>query len=275
VSERLAGIGIDTSVVVVDTEGDRRASTPLAELAGRGVFVKEIQAAVLDGRADVAVHSAKDLPPTSPEGLVLASVPERVDHADALVGAPLLVLGPGATVATGAPRRRALLLAERPDLQIVGMRGNVATRLAAIGQHGVEAVVVAVAALLRLGLVDRIAERLDPDRFVPQVGQGAIALECAVGTPSVELMARIDDPGAHRALLAERAFLEELGVGCELPGGAFASLAGDVVTIRGVLLSEDGSTVVRGVDADVDPSRAGRMLADRLRGDFDRASGAG
>ncbi len=272
VSERLAGISVDTDVVVVDTEGDRQASTPLVELAGRGVFVKEVQAAVLDGRADVAVHSAKDLPPTSPEGLVLASVPERADPADALVGSPLLVLGPGATVATGAPRRRALLLAERPDLRIVALRGNVATRLAALGRNDVQAVVVAVAALERLGLLDRVAQRLDPDRFVPQVGQGAIALECAAGTTALELVARIDDEDAHRALLAERAFLEELGAGCELPGGALAEVRDELVTIRGVLLSTDGAVAVRGVDADVDAARAGRMLAARLRSGFDRAS---
>lgn len=272
VAAELAAVGVRTELVVVQTEGDRRADVPLGELAGRGVFTKEIQAALLEGRADVAVHSAKDLPPAPTPGLVLAAVPPRADPADAIVGVPLLVLGPGATVATGAPRRRALLLAERPDLQVVGLRGNVHTRLDAVGRDGVDAVVVAVAALERLGLADRIAERLDPQRFVPQVGQGALALECRLGDEACGLVERLDDPVAHRALDAERAFLDELGVGCELPGGAHATVEADRVVVRGVLCTADGSTVVRGEDADAVSDRAGRALAVRLRREFDRAT---
>ena len=201
-------------------------------------------------------------------------MPERADAADALVGATLAVLAPGATVATGAPRRRALLLAERPDLNVVGLRGNIATRLAALGVHGVDAVVVAVAALDRLGLSARMAERLDPVRFVPQVGQGAIALECASGGPVTSLLAAIDDEAARLAVTCERAFLLELGVGCELPGGAHATCSKGSVTVHGVLLSEDGSLVARGSESDPDPHRAGRALAERLRRELD-ASAAG
>lgn len=266
VAARLRSSGVDAELLVVETEGDRRQDVELAELGGRGVFTKEVQAAVLDGRADVAVHSAKDLPAVTPVGLLLAAVPERADAADALVGATLAVLAPGATVATGAPRRRALLLAERPDLNVVGLRGNIDTRLAAIGAHGVDAIVVAVCALDRLGLRARMAERLDPIRFVPQVGQGAIALECAAGSRVAVALAAIDDEPARLAVTCERAFLAELGVGCEVPGGAHASWSSDAVVVHGVLLSEDGALVARGTESGPDPVRAGRALASRLRG---------
>jgi hydroxymethylbilane synthase len=265
VVDRLAATGVVAVPVVVETEGDRRRDVALAELAGRGVFTKEVQAAVLDGRADVAVHSAKDLPPRVPDGLVLAAVPERGDPADALVGAALAVLHPGATVATGAPRRRALLLAARPDLHVVGLRGNVATRLAALEGKEVDAIVVAVAALERLGLGARVAERLDPGRFVPQVGQGAIALECAAAGDALGALAAIDDEEARRALTCERAFLAELGVGCDVPGGALATWSQATATVFGVLMSEDGAVVVRGSEVGEDPEQTGRRLAARLR----------
>jgi hydroxymethylbilane synthase len=265
VATRLRAIGVDAELVVVETEGDRRVDVALAELAGRGVFTKEVQAAVLDGQADVAVHSAKDLPAATHDGLVLAAVPERADAADGLVGSTLAVLAPGATIATGAPRRRALLLADRPDLNVVGLRGNIATRLEAVGTHGIDAVVVAVAALDRLGLRERLAERLDPVRFVPQVGQGAIALECGADTPVALVLGEIDDEAARLAVTGERAFLSELGVGCEVPGGAHATWTGATISIHGVLMAEDGAVVVRGSESSSDPDRAGRVLADRLR----------
>jgi hydroxymethylbilane synthase len=275
VAERLRAIGVDAELVVVETEGDVRRDVALVELAGRGIFTKEVQAAVLEGRADVAVHSAKDLPPLSPDGLLLASVPERLDPADAIVGAPLSVLGPGATVATGAPRRRAMLLAARPDLDIVPLRGNIATRLDAVGREGVDAVLVAMAALLRLGLEDRAAERLDPIHFVPQVAQGAIALECRRDAEQVvEALESIDDRAAHRAIVAERSFLDALGAGCELPGGAIATVTEGSVSLRAALMTDDGGVVVRGSDDDADPIRVGRALAARLRRELERAAGA-
>jgi hydroxymethylbilane synthase len=265
VTGKLGAIGVDAELVVVDTEGDRRGDVALAAIAGQGVFTKEVQAAVLDGRADVAVHSAKDLASTTPSGLVLAAVPERADPADALVGVPLQVLGPGATVATGAPRRRALLLSERPDLNIVGLRGNIETRLEALGTDGIDAIVVAIAALTRLGLEDRVAERLEPEHFIPQIGQGAIALECARGSDALEALVAIDDDDAHRALRCERAFLAELGAGCELPGGAYATCEHDWVVVQAVLMVEDGSQLVRGFTSEDEPELAGTSLAKRLR----------
>jgi hydroxymethylbilane synthase len=229
---------------------------------------------VLDGRADVAVHSAKDLPAEAPLGLVLVSVPERRDPADVLVGRSLGALSEGAIVATGAPRRRALLLAARPDLTIVGLRGNIDTRLASVGRDGIEAVVVAAAALDRLGLADAAAERLDPEIFVPQVGQGAIALECLDGGAFVELLEGVDDKAAHAAVRCERSFLAELGVGCDLPGGAWAQFDGKTATIRGVLATDDGTAMVRGSDSDPAPELAGRALAARLRREIANVGGS-
>lgn len=273
VAAKLDSIGVATELVVVDTEGDRKSDVALASLAGQGVFAKEVQAAVLEHRADVAVHSAKDLPSSTPPGLVLASVPARADPADALVGVALRVLGPGATVATGAPRRRALLLSERPDLNIVGLRGNIETRLSAVGTGGIDAVVVAVAALERLGLQERIAERLAPQYFTPQVGQGAIALECAEASGALEALEAIDDDDAHRALRCERAFLAELGAGCELPGGAYATCDDTSVIVNGVLMVEDGSAIVRGLTSEEEPELAGSSLAAHLRRELDSATG--
>src|SRR5580658_286615 len=184
VQRRLSDAGHESELLLVETRGDREADVDLATIGGQGVFAVEIQRAVLAGEADVAVHSAKDLPSVTPEGLVLASVPERLDPRDALVGRSLAGLGPGATVATGSPRRRSLLLERRPDLRVVGLRGNMATRFAAVNGSDVDAVVVAAAAVARLGEEQLIAERLDTDWFVPQVGQGALALEVRDGDAS-------------------------------------------------------------------------------------------
>jgi hydroxymethylbilane synthase len=168
VQERLRRCGVESELVPIVTHGDRDHEAPLEAIGGRGVFAVEVQRAVLDGTADVAVHSAKDLPSATPAGLDLVCVPERRDAADVLVGRSLAGLGPGATVATGSPRRRALLLERRPDLRIVGLRGNMATRLALPGRDGVDAVVAAMAALERLEADGLVSERLDPSWFVPR-----------------------------------------------------------------------------------------------------------
>ncbi|HUR76562.1 MAG TPA: hydroxymethylbilane synthase [Acidimicrobiales bacterium] len=220
-----ARLGGDTEIVVVKTEGDRKTDVALESLGGRGVFTKEVQAAVLDGRADITVHSAKDLPSSQElltDGLVLACVPERADPRDCLVGATLADLPRGATVGTGSARREALLRHLRPDLEFVGLRGNIATRLARVGE--LQAIVAAVAALERLDLGDRISETFDPDVFVPQVGQGALAVECREADAETRArLVKIDNAEAHACVLAERAFLAELGGGCDAPVGAHAS----------------------------------------------------
>jgi hydroxymethylbilane synthase len=268
VRDHLRAYGVDATLVHVETSGDIHSDVPIAVLGGQGVFAIEIQRAVLDGDADVAVHSAKDLPSVTPPGLVLASVPERRDAADVLVGRSLAGLGPGATVATGSPRRRALLLEKRPDLQIVELRGNMATRLARAGLDGVDAVVTAAAALERLNVSSLVAERLDPEWFVPQVGQGALALEAREDdADTIAILAKVCDADAFESVKAERAFLAELGAGCSIPAGAYATMSNAVISLRGVMLASDGSRSVRGVVQGRDPKVLGRKLARQLRDD--------
>ena len=268
VASRLAAIGVETELVHVETHGDRHHDVPIDRLGGQGAFAVEVQRAVLDGEADVCVHSAKDLPSTAPDGLRLVCVPERRDPSDALIGRSLAGLGPGATVATGSPRRRALLLERRPDLRVVGLRGNMATRFGTVGRDGVDAVVVATAALERLSRSDLSVERLDPEWFVPQVGQGAIALETRGDDgPTTELMERLNDASAMTALLAERAFLRELGSGCTIPAGAHATVVEGLVRLSGVMLALDGSRSVRVTLEGTDPRSVGARVARRLRDD--------
>jgi len=255
--------GLTAVVVVIETTGDRLSTQPLSELGGQGIFAKEIQRAVLDGEADVAVHSAKDLPSEKPEGLVLCCVPERVDPADALVGRSLAGLGPGATVATGSPRRRALLAAMRPDLSFVELRGNMARRFAAAGTNGIDAVIAAVAALERLGQSELLAERLDPEVFTPQVGQGALAIEARLGDPVIDLLAAIDDPVAHRCLVAERAFLTGIGAGCTVPAGAWCTEEAGALRLRAVMADRSGG-LERSEQTGTDPTSVGLAAANAL-----------
>lgn len=269
VQGRLREMGFTSELVLVDTKGDLDTAVDLATIAGQGVFTVEIQRALLEGRAEVAVHSAKDLPSATPEGLALVSVPERLDPADVLVGRSLAGLGPGATVATGSPRRRALLLERRPDLQVVALRGNMATRLAAAGKDGVDAIVAAKAALVRLSEESLVSERLDPTWFVPQVAQGALALEARIDDGATrDALTAINDEPALREVLAERAFLNELGAGCSIPAGANAESHGESLTLRGVMIAPDGTQSVRAELTSVEPWQLGRDLARLLRDDM-------
>ena len=266
VQRRLREVGVESVLVPLETQGDQRADVSLDELGAQGIFAVEVQRAVLNGDADVAIHSAKDLPSTTPDGLSLSCVPQRLDAADVLIGRSLAGLGPGATVATGSPRRRALLLERRPDLRVVGLRGNMATRFAAAGRNDVDAVVVAAAAVERLEQNDLIAERLDTAWFVPQVGQGALALEVRDDdNTTARVLASLNQPEAFSALVAERAFLRELGAGCAVPCGAYATVSGDTTTLRGVMLSVDGAVSVRSVRRGDDPYALGLALALELR----------
>jgi hydroxymethylbilane synthase len=259
----LARLDRPGELVIVTTTGDRHDDVPIRRLGGRGVFTKEIQDAVLDGRADVAVHSAKDLPSVTPPGLVLASVPERADPRDALVGGPLDALPTGARVATGSVRRRAQLAHARPDLTFAELRGNVPTRLAHAADH--DAVVIALAALERLGLVDERVHPLDPSVVLPQVAQGALAAECRADDDDTRAaLAGVEDPAARRAVDAERAYLAELGGGCDVPVGALAAVDGAKVTLTVVLASLDGRVVLRATAAGEDPVPVGRDAARRL-----------
>jgi hydroxymethylbilane synthase len=256
-------------LVVVDTTGDRLANVSIASLGGKGVFVKEVQAAVLDGRADVAVHSAKDLPSQTFEGLALAAVPERGDPRDALVGSRLADLAPGAVVATGSARRRAQLADLRPDLTFSGLRGNIPTRLEKAAQY--DAIVVAAVALERLDVSARIAEVLPVSVMVPQVGQGALAVECRDDDRDTRArLAAIEHPDSRRAVDAERAFLAELGGDCDLPAGAHAVVEGDGLRLDALLASLDGHIVLRHRANGASPVELGRQAARHL---LDRAGG--
>ena len=251
---------LDTEVVVISTAGDRNRDVPISAIGGRGVFTKEVQAAVLDGRADLAVHSAKDLPSApelQPEGLVLACVPERADPRDALVGSTLEGLSPGARIATGSVRRRAQLADRRPDLTFTELRGNMDTRVSKVPEGG--AVVVAFAALVRLGWEDRAAELLEPTVVLPQVGQGALAVECRAGDDATRVaLARMEHADSRRCVDAERTWLATLGGGCDLPAGAYCTADGRV---RAVLATFDGRVVLRDEIDDFDGATlAARML---------------
>lgn len=246
VAERLASRGVEVVEVLVDTLGDRTqaANTPLHSIGGQGVFAKEIQQAVLDGHADIAVHSAKDLPAVTPDGLILACVPVRGDVRDILIGSTLADLRPGAVVGTGSVRRRAQLAHTRADLQFAELRGNVGSRLAKVSQF--DAIVLALVPLGRLGFEDVRGEILSTDMMLPMVGQGAIGVECRVDDDSaLDALAGIDDDAAHTAVLCERSYLRRLGGGCELPVGALAIIDGDEILLDALVAAYDGSTIVR------------------------------
>jgi hydroxymethylbilane synthase len=256
-------LGGDAELVIVETTGDRRPDAPIHSIGGTGVFVREVQHAVLDGRADIAVHSAKDLPSEPAAGLLIAAVPERADVRDALVGSTLDALPTAARVATGSVRRRAQLAAIRPDVGFAELRGNIETRLRKAVDF--DAIVVASAALDRLGLEGEIAERLAPSVMLPQVAQGALAVECRADDDETRArLVAIDDTDAHRGVDAERAFLAELGGGCNLPCGALAVSEGGQLRLDVLLASLDGQRVLRATAAGADPAAVGREAARQL-----------
>jgi hydroxymethylbilane synthase len=271
VADRLEAAGWDVEVVRIPTSGDRvqrDRSLPLA----RGAFVKELEGALLDGRIDLAVHSAKDMPTDETPGVVVAALPLRGDARDALVtrdGAGLGSLPPGARVGTESPRRRAFLLSERPDLEVVGIRGNVDTRLVRLDEGQCEALVLALAGLERLGLAERVGEALDPERMVPAVGQGALAVQVRADDPLASAVAFLDHVPTRRAVLAERAFLTAMGGGCRAPFAAHARLEEGELVARGAALEPEGREVLRHTvrgpaeDAALLGRRLARVLLDR------------
>ncbi len=245
-----AATGAAVELVLVDTTGDRRQDVPLHVIGGQGVFVKEVQQAVLDGRADAAVHSAKDLPSEQHPGLVIGAFTQRRDPADALIGRALADLADGATVASGSVRRRAQLSSVRPDLRFVELRGNIATRLGRIPEDG--SIVMAVAALEVLGLTERIAQRLDPARFVPAVGQGCVAVEARVDDiATADALATVDHAPTRYAVSVERTFLAELGAGCTSPLGAHV----DGTTLHGFFATVTDAVALTGDSSDHEIAR--------------------
>jgi hydroxymethylbilane synthase len=246
VQSLLAAHAIETRIEIIQTTGDKITNVPLAQLgaqtSSKGLFTKELEDALLDGRIDLAVHSLKDMPTELPAGLVLAAVPERADPHDAVVGLPLEGLPRGAKVGTSALRRHAQLKSLRPDLQIESIRGNLDTRLRKLDDGQYQAIVLACAGLARLGWQTRIAERLSAARMCPAVGQGALALEVRQGDNRVAILNH--PPSAH-AVHAERACLRAFGGGCQIPMGAFARYQGESLHLHAVVASLDGQLVIR------------------------------
>jgi hydroxymethylbilane synthase len=269
-----AALSVQTEIVKIRTTGDRLSSIRLAAVGGKGLFVKELEEALLDGRADVAVHSAKDLPTELPDALAVAAFPERADPRDALVsrvrGATLATLARGARVATGSVRRVAQVRALRPDLEVAPMRGNVPTRLRKLEEdERLDALVLACAGLDRLGLSDRIDERVSADALLPAATQGVVALEARADDPLARDLAALDDPEAACAAIAERALLTGLRGDCDTPIAALTErLDADRIAVRGLVAAPDGSKIVRArVEADASrAAAAGAELAEVLIG---------
>jgi hydroxymethylbilane synthase len=264
VQQQLAVLGYPSRIEIVKTTGDKITDVPLAQVGTKGLFTKEIEEALLEGRADLAVHSLKDLPTELPAGLVLAAIPAREDPRDVLVGKRLADLPPGAKVGTGSLRRAAQLRKVRPDLWIEPVRGNLDTRLRKLDAGRYDAIVLAAAGLKRLGWEERIAEILSPDMVCPAVGQGALAIE--TGTTGLLACQPLNHPPTQSAVTAERSLLSALGGGCQVPVGAYATVAGDRLSLQAVVISPDGADLVRDRSEGpaADAQRIGRELGEAL-----------
>jgi hydroxymethylbilane synthase len=273
VAAGLAAGGEECRIEIVKTTGDKITDVPLAKVGTKGLFTKEIEEALLDGRADLAVHSLKDLPTELPAGLVLAAVPAREDARDAVVGRKLAQLAGGATVGTSSLRRAAQLRKLRPDLKIESVRGNLDTRLRKLEEGRYEAILLAAAGLKRLGWSGRIAEILPVEIMCPAVGQGALAIETREQGKAFEACRRLDDGATHAAVQAERGLLRALGGGCQVPIGAHAAVDGGRLRLLGVVASPDGSELLRAeTEGDAaDAGAIGRKLGEELLGRGGRA----
>lgn len=249
VAKKLRALGCEVELVKIQTSGDRLQGQ-VKDFGGKSLWVKEIEDALLEGAIDVAVHSAKDLPAELADGLTLGAYPEREDPRDVFVGAPgrrFASLAPGARIGTSSARRTALMRSLRPELELVPIRGNVPTRLARLESLGLDGVILAAAGLIRLGLEDQILDPLDPERYLPAAGQGALAVELRIDDEEVqELAARIDAREIGAQVRAERAFLFELGADCHVAVGAHATRHGSQLRLRALVLSPDGRTRVEG-----------------------------
>jgi hydroxymethylbilane synthase len=267
---REAHPGLVVELVPMTTQGDRIVDRSLAQVGGKGLFIKELEIAITERRADIAVHSMKDVPSDMPPGMTLAAMLARADPHDAFVSVrheSFSALPRGARVGTSSPRRQCQLKYARPDLQLLTLRGNVETRLRKLQEEQYDAIVLAAAGLIRLGLEDRITHRFDMDQFVPAVGQGVIGIECrADDARSVELVRALDDGPARQCCEAERAFALRLQGSCHSPIAAHAQISGEQVQLRGVIGAPDGQEIYRGVHHGplADVQAVGTALADRL-----------
>lgn len=272
--ERLASAWPDRRFVIVkiQTRGDREIDRPLPEIGGKGLFTEALEAGLLSGEVDLAVHSLKDLPTRLAEGLELGAVSERADPRDIWIArdggpAELGQAPAGFRVGSSSERRRAQLLARRPDLTVAPIRGNVETRLRKLDEGAYGALIMAAAGLLRLGWADRVTAFLEPPDWLPAPGQGALAVETRFGDPRIrQLVSAVDDPAARAETTAERALLEALEGGCQVPVGALGLAGGDELVLHGLVALPDGSQVVRaeGRGSLEAPAELGRLVAERL-----------
>jgi hydroxymethylbilane synthase len=261
---------LQVQLVPMSTQGDKILDTPLAKIGGKGLFVKELETAMLDGRADIAVHSMKDVPVAFPDGLVLQTICQREDPRDAFVSnqfQSLAQLPLGAVVGTSSLRRQCQLKALRPDLTVRDLRGNVNTRLAKLDNGEFAAIILAAAGLIRLGFAARIASFIEPEQILPANGQGAVGIECRSDDTAIQqLLAPLDHYATRLCVLAERAMNRRLQGGCQVPIGAFATLNGNQLQLRGLVGSLDGSQIIRAQhsgSADT-AEQLGLMVAEQL-----------
>lgn len=267
---REAHAGLAVELVPMTTQGDRILDRSLAQVGGKGLFIKELEIAISEGRADIAVHSMKDVPTDMPPGMTLAAMLTRADPHDAFVSsryANFSALPQGARVGTSSLRRQCQLMYARPDLQLLTLRGNVETRLRKLQEDQYDAIVLAAAGLIRLGLEDRITHRFDSEQFVPAVGQGIIGIECRDDDArSIELVRALNDDLAWQCCETERAFALRLQGSCQSPIAGYAQVNGGQLHLRGVIGSPDGKEIYRGVQSGslADRQAVGIALADRL-----------
>jgi hydroxymethylbilane synthase len=244
-----AGAGIEAEIIIIKTSGDKLQTSPLSQIGGQGIFVKELEEALLEETIDLAVHSVKDVPTDTPSRLMFPAVCRREDVRDCLVGAngaTLASLRQGARVGTGSLRRQAQLRRLRPDLDVRDLRGNVDTRLRKVESGEYEAVMLAKAGLDRLGLNNRITETMDPEVFLPAVGQGCVAVECRLrDTEASELASGLDDAETRTAIIAERSLLSALQGGCQVPMGAWARMERGELVLEACVCSVDGVQYVK------------------------------
>ncbi len=267
VAARLAELGAETRIEIIKTTGDKVLDVALSKAGGKGLFTKEIEDALLDASVDIAVHSLKDMPTEQPAGLLIAATPEREDVRDAIVGLPLARLPHGARVGTSSLRRAAQLRALRPDLAILEIRGNVDTRLRKLDEGHYDAILLAAAGLRRLGWQDRIAELIAVDQMCPAAGQGSLAIEVKEdNTKARDLIAQLNHAPTNDAVTAERALLQSMGGGCQVPIGAHARVDAGALHLQAVIASQDGAKMVRGRRSGPshDAAAIGRALGEQL-----------
>lgn len=260
--------GLEVELVPMTTKGDQILDSPLARIGGKGLFVKELEHAMLSGAADIAVHSMKDVPAELPDGLCVPVILPREDPRDAFLSVTASAfdeLPEGARVGTSSLRRQSQLLALRPDLVIETLRGNVDTRLRRLESGDFDAILLACAGLRRLGLAAHITEALSESRFLPAIGQGAVGIETRDDDPRVlDVIARLDHPVTRTCVSAERAMGRQLGASCQVPLGGHARLEGETLSLEALLATPDGKRLLRASATGTDPHAVGRDVADAL-----------